>query len=319
MLKRIIEKTWHHWEAFWFTQKDYDLVATFRVCFAAIMFTYYFSRIPDIELFFTNTGFLPTSYMPSHAFFKQHFTALAWIDNVTWLQLIHGVFLLSLLTMALGIYVRYSAIIAWLLHLMFVARNPAVQYGADLVASFYFLYFCFVTADSRFTLLKRKNGKEPSEATQIIHSVALNLMRIQLCVIYFYSGISKLKGVRWWNGSAIWDVFTMEGLVRWDLSFIAYFPHILVAACYLTILWEVYFPALIWTKVARLPLIIVGVLMHIGFGIFINIPNFGVLIVSLYILFLREEELNWLLQKMRSICIVFLPLESRLLKRTQWE
>lgn len=300
LLESILKGAWNSWDNFWFRQTDYAQVALLRICFSLIMFTYYLSRIPDLNLFFTNQGLLPVEYFPNHEYFRHHFSILFYVDNLFLIHALHAVFLLSLLFMCFGAFTRYASIVAWFLHLMFVARNPAIQYGADLVASFYFLYFCFAKSNTRFTFCKPSIVPKENSTAAILHSMALSLMRVQLCVIYFYAGTSKLKGARWWNGSAIWDVFTMEGLVRWDLSFIAYFPHILVAACYTTLLWEIYFPALIWTKACRKPLIVFGVLMHIGFGIFINIPNFGLLIVSLYIVFLKEDEVDWIVSQLRE-------------------
>jgi hypothetical protein len=81
----------------------------------------------------------------------------------------------------------------------------------------------------------------------------------------------------------------MEGLVAFDFSFMAYFPHLLVFACYSTLLWEIFFPTLIWLKPFRLPLILFGCLMHIAFGVVLQIPVFGMLMCAVYLPFLDPK------------------------------
>ena len=36
------------------------------------------------------------------------------------------------------------------------------------------------------------------------------LMQIQMAVLFFYSAIDKIEGDDWWNGDAIWNVFTTD-------------------------------------------------------------------------------------------------------------
>jgi hypothetical protein len=117
-------------------------------------------------------------------------------------------------------------------------------------------------------------------------------MQLQVCVIYGFSGLTKLQGVRWWDGSALWDIFAAGGLQRWDMSFVAHVPIVIASAVYLVLLWEIYFPALIWAPRLRLPMLAFGVFMHIGIFLFMNLPSFGFLMISLYVLFLKEEEIK---------------------------
>ncbi|MFT3883817.1 MAG: hypothetical protein QM703_29820 [Gemmatales bacterium] len=35
-------------------------------------------------------------------------------------------------------------------------------------------------------------------------TLALRLIQIHMCIVYFISGLAKLQGSTWWNGSATW-------------------------------------------------------------------------------------------------------------------
>ena len=154
---------------------------------------------------------------------------------------------------------------------------------------------------------RKKQDMKAFRAMDLFTSVAIRFMQIQICVIYFYSGVSKLRGTRWWNGSAIWDVLSMEGLARWDMSFLVWVPDVLVFLCYSVLLWEIYFPALIWFRNLRVPIIVLGIAMHLGFGLFISIPNFSMLMVSIYFLFLTNQNIENVLVFLRNQYKKFLP------------
>lgn len=289
----IVAPAWRKWQAFWFGEVDLLPVCVFRAALGFLFFLFVMSRTNDLEMFYMNRGFIPSSYVPHVEFFGYQKSIFHHVDSLAVLTVGHYALLFSLACLTIGLFTRISAVASYFLLLMFVNRNPAVQYGVDFIGMFYFFYLMFCDSGARFSVDSWWRGKRrdlrsqlASAATDVFSTVFLRLMQIQVCIIYFYSGIAKMKGTRWWNGSAIWDVLTMEGLIRFDMSFVAYFPDVLVIFCYLILLWEMYFPVLIWTKSFRNLLIVFGCLMHVGFGFFLQIPIFGALMCSVYILFL---------------------------------
>jgi hypothetical protein len=113
--------------------------------------------------------------------------------------------------------------------------------------------------------------------------------------VFFFSGAVKHRGVGWGAGSALWDVFSAGHLQRFDMSFVAHVPVLLPGAAYLLLLWELYFPVLAWLPRTRLPMLAFGVLLHLGIFLFMNLPSFGFLMISLYLLFLKESEIEGLI------------------------
>jgi hypothetical protein len=173
--------------------------------------------------------------------------------------------------------------------MVFLNRNLAVQFGVDTIGTFFLLYLCFAESGARYSLDAWLRPRERRQTT--LSHVAWRLMQLQVCVIYGYSGMEKLKGVRWWDGSALWDVLSAGNLQRWDMSFVAHAPLVIATVVYLVLLWEVYFPVLVWVPRTRLPVLFFGVLMHVGIFVFMNLPSFGFLMISLYVLFLTEDEI----------------------------
>jgi hypothetical protein len=195
--------------------------------------------------------------------------------------------------MVLGVFPRVSAFLALVLHLSFLHRNMSVAYGVDSISTFFL--FCLSFANS-------KGGKGKSKSA-ILESVALRLLQIQVCVIYAYSGFEKLKGVLWWKGEAVWYALANYQITRFDFSWIASFPLLIVIATYTTVVWEAYFPVLVWIKPLNRSVLLFGVALHLAIAFFVYIPFFGALMISTYVLFLNPADLNRLLKVAKTIQI----------------
>jgi hypothetical protein len=95
----------------------------------------------------------------------------------------------------------------------------------------------------------------------------------------------------WWRGDALWAVFGNGQIVSWDLSFVAPYPILLVLATFSTLLWEVYFPVLVWTRLKHATLLF-GVALHSGIGLLMNLKCFALSMLAPYALFLSENTLE---------------------------
>lgn len=290
-VKALVDGFFHGWNKFWFdSRSDGELVplALFRLTFCTVMFVCYCTRIPDIEFFYGFRGILPLWHAETIEFVRFHPTLIRDTWPTSWIQGLHFLFLFALLMQAVGLFTRPMAVLTYVLHLTFLNRNMGVMFGVDMIATFFLLYLCFANSNARFSIdAWRKKGA--TRQSSVSH-LAYRLMQLQVCIIYGFSGMEKLKGTRWWDGSALWDVLSIGNMQRFDLSFVAHFPVLLAAAVYVVLAWEVYFPVLIWVPRLRLPMLVFGFLMHIGIYVFMNLPSFGFMMITLYILFLTKEE-----------------------------
>jgi len=293
-LKTQLQEFTAAWNRFWFdsvTDSTLSSLGLFRISFGSVMFVFYLTRIPDLAFFYGDDGIMPLSHLNSLEFIAWHPTVFTWLTGITAIHVAHAVFCCALLTLALGLFTRVSAITVYFLHLMFLNRNMSVMFGVDTIGTFYFLYLCFANSGARYSLDAKWRKKANTRQGPFSH-IAWRLMQLQVCVIYAYSGLEKLKGTRWWDGSALWDVLSIGNMQRWDLSFVAHFPILLAGAVYLLLLWELYFSALVWVPRLRLPMLAFGVFLHIGIFLFMNLPSFGFMMISMYLLFLKGEEVE---------------------------
>ncbi len=118
--------------------------------------------------------------------------------------------------------------------------------------------------------------------------MAYRLIQIQICIIYAYTGWEKLRGNDWWTGEALWLVLGNEQLVVANWSFLKSFPVLLASMTHFTIIFEIYFPVLVWFKKWRLVCIILGIGLHTGIIFVMGLFFFGVTMMSVYVLFLGD-------------------------------
>jgi len=277
-------RLWNGWCQFWFESQDSRKVFLFRSVFGFVFLLFALVRTPDVGFLFSNKGIMPLDYLFATMPMAYRYSFLYLNDSVTFAFALHGILIVSLLMLTFGVLPRLSALVALCLHVSFYNRNPLAFYGGDLIGTFYLFFMIFAEGSEikgRFSVLRSH-----------ISSVVIRLAQLQLCFVYFYAGVEKLRGDQWWTGQAIWDVLANSQLATMDFAFMSAFPLLIAVLTLCTVLWEIYFPLGVWTAGARKPLLIIGVLLHIGIAITMGIPIFTMVMISIYIFFLKSAEIE---------------------------
>jgi hypothetical protein len=293
--KRAFSNAYRAWCDFFFGAEATDAMKLLRISLGLLLLAAYAIRAFDHSFYYGANGALDLERMLEFFPMKYRWSFLIWFPGDASLWICTGFLLLSLGTMTFGIFPRLSAFVAFLLHVSFMHRNMAIVYGLDMIATFLLFYLSFTRTD-------RAPAKDSWAG--MLSPMALRLTQIQVCVIYAYSGWEKLKGSAWWKGEAIWAVFANTQIARWNLDWIAHFPLIISFATYATLLFEIYFPALIWLRRWRPWILGLGVLLHVGIGMAVFIPFFAALMIITYASFLTPTEARAILERAN-------PLKSR--------
>jgi hypothetical protein len=299
------------WNRFWFEAETGPQMRVFRTCFAAMLFIAYSIRSLDLELFYSDHGLIKLSVLDELVPMSYRYSIFQLFPSTTALWIGNTVFLGSLLALVFGFYPRVAALVASVLHISFLHRNLGASYGMDTIATFYLLYLCLADYRDRpqaSSLAGSMTGSTPGfvpDLRSVLGSLAFRLSQIQLCVIYGYSGLHKLRGIYWWKGEGIWSVLANFQMARFDFSWTAHFPFLLTFMSFVSLFWEIYFPALIWIRPLRYPLLVFGVLFHLGIGISISIPFFAAVMVLIYILYVDAVHCllaeRYFLNKLQSV------------------
>lgn len=289
--KKIIET----WNCFWFQPVSLFNLAVFRIILCGTLFWLYVERHRDLQMYFSDRGMVSSveSIQLIPEFYRPMLNTFLWGEN--YFILVHGVFLLLLFLLTLGIGGRWLAIPCWFIHMSFLHRNYSIAFGADLIGGIFLFYLSLTQSCKRLSLSNFISNKIFNKKQQIAHSdlftsVFYRFAQLQLCIIYAYSGFEKLKGQTWWDGMALWNVFANPQMTVVDMTWTRFVPWVIPVITYTTILFEIYFCVLAWIKPTRLLFLTLGVLFHIGIGSIMALHAFALVMIAPYVLFLQEEE-----------------------------
>src|SRR2546427_5146982 len=124
-----------------------------------------------------------------------------------------------------GLACRFSAVLAWFLHLCAAKSGGFVSYGVDNFMTIGLFYLMLSPLPDRYSLdwrLRKSRPKNPQ-----LLGFWRRVLQFHLCVVYFFSGLTKCLGSGWWDGSNVWralirppfGVIDPEILVRWKYVF----------------------------------------------------------------------------------------------------
>jgi hypothetical protein len=193
-----------------------------------------------------------------------------------------------------GVACRFSAIVAWFFHLCAAKSGGFVSYGMDNFMTIGLFYLMLSPLPDQFSLDWRLRNLRPKHSQLV--GFWRRVLQLHLCIIYFFSGLTKCLGSGWWDGSNVWralirppfNVIDAEILVRWKYLF----PLAGILICLL----EFGYPFFIWSSRTR-KIWLFGVCgMHIVIGVTMGLYLFSLVMIVLNVaafgpgLFRREEK-----------------------------
>jgi hypothetical protein len=205
------------------------------------------------------------------------------IDAHNAVVLLLSVYAGSLFSLALGFHTRFSAFLAWGLHLSTMMSGFASFYGVDQIANSFLFYLLLFPSGRAWAFPARR--EEP------IPVGGLRVMQAHLCVIYLAAGLEKALGRQWWNGEAIWQAVTQPAFSTFDLRWLAKYPGVPMLAGWSTLAVEIGYAFLIWPRRTRNVWCIATIGLHLGLSLFMGLVFFSsVMILLTCCLFMIPEE-----------------------------
>jgi hypothetical protein len=179
----------------------------------------------------------------------------------------------------IGFACRFNAILAWLLHLCAAKSGAFLTYGVDHFMTIGLFYLMLSPLPDRYSAdwhLRRLRPRNPQ-----LLSFWQRVLQLHLCVIYFFSGLTKCLGNGWWDGSSVWralirppfNIIDPELLVRWK--------YLLPVAGIFIWSLEIGYPFFIWSSKTRIFWLSCICALHAGIGLAMGMYLFAVVMIVL--------------------------------------
>jgi hypothetical protein len=276
------------------------------------------------EAYFKEWGVLPNQTIA-----KGQYAFSLWyhIADPTEMAITHGIILLIMFLFAIGFCTRLTSVLTWLGMLCYTQRAQTALFGMDAmvnITAFYLMLGPSGAALSMDRLIKHYWAKTRAlrlglpvpvaekPAPLVSANVALRLLQLNLCLIYFMSGCSKLQGTLWWNGYAVWGTMAnyefspmTHALYMDALRFLSrhrwLFETVITLGSYGTLAFEVGFPFLIWNRHLRSATIITGVMMHLGIAFFMGLVAFSLIMITMAASFIPPAAIRGLFDRIGAV------------------
>ena len=220
-----------------------------------------------------------------------------------WFELVYHLTILLCVLFVLGWRTRWitpalvAAIWSW------QERTPIVADGGDNLLRLILIYLCFAqlsahwSLDARRAARRQAAGHEARNREQlgwrvatVVHNGAVLAALFQVCLLYMASGLFKVQGQSWQDGTALYYMLQIETLQSWpDLSRLVYTNSVvLVTFAYLAVFLQVALPFLMLNSVTRRLGLIAVAGMHVGIGVLLALPFFSLIMIVTDMLFIRD-------------------------------
>lgn len=222
------------------------------------------------------------------------------VTFVLWLLL-----MVSALLVCIGLFSRWASISMYLLVVSFCQRNTdATSATDDLISCLSFLLM-FTNCGAVCSLDAWRRGLRTYEQQWQIKVMpwAQWLAQMQVALFYFQSVVYKLCGLTWWHGTAVYYALSLREYKRFDLSFLYQYLWQVRLLTWGTLIIEILLFTAIWHKKYRYYAMLLGVLLHAGIEITMNIPFFELLSVVCYLLFVDADDLKRVCDRLRILFV----------------
>ena len=293
------------WDEFWFQPEDPLTLGVLRIVTGLMLVYTHVVWGIKLEAFLGPNGFqdplLVRELVPDSTAWS-----FWWYVPESSLWTVHWVCVGALVLYTLGLWTTLTKWAAPLITISYANRAPNANFGLDQINAMLALYLAIGPCGAKLSLDRlwknyrcgvrslRDKGRwsVPAVAPSSTARLSIRLIQVHMCVIYFFAGVSKLKGDAWWNGEAVWMALSNTEYQSRDLTWIAWYPWISDLLTHATIMWEMTFWIFVWRPVWRPIYLLIGVLMHVGIGMFLGMWTFGLVMIFTYISYIPPETLS---------------------------
>ncbi len=288
-------------DEFFFKPQSTDTVALFRIAWGILLFANFLTYLPNVDDFYGPHAITSFETVKSQFSFLHMNIFYLFPMNYSIVYSMLILYGLSLVGVIFGIFTRTSLVMSCVLLMSFHHRNIWLLSGSELIMRLVSLYLVFAPCGNSLSidsLLGKRFAdfrKEPKAAPW-----AMRLIQIQISVIYVWTVWNKLKGDLWFDGTAVYYATRLENFYNYPAGFLLDSKIVLMLMTWGTLITELALGTLIWFKEFRKPLIIIGIIFHIGIDYTMSIPFFEYVMIALLLLYLTPAEVRHFVNKIQE-------------------
>jgi hypothetical protein len=237
-----------------------------------------------------------------------------------------GIVVVLLVLLVLGWRTRVLAPVILVLWVSLIESQPIYGDQSDNIFRILFLYMCFADTSARWSLDARRRAKQAaglwrspvrqwgtpelrknaSLASTVLHNFAIVAVGAQICIIYVHSGLYKVWGEYWQDGTGVYYPLQVGHYAPWPAlnELLTASAVGVMVATYFSVLIQVFFPLMLLRRFTRVLALLGVTAMHFGIAFFMGLPFFSFFILAADAIFIRDATYvglqHWAVQRWRS-------------------
>ena len=249
----LVGSTVRGWNAFFFTPADPTALGVIRLCVGALSVWSVLNLALDLHDTVGADSWANADLI--RYYFTTRGKAAVWSfwfwvpDRMLWP--VWAIYLTLAVLFTIGLYTRITAVLLWLAVIGTLQRSPVTIFGFDAVMSTLLFYLVVFGAGGQAVsidrLLARRRSKKPGPPLPTVSAnLSLRMIQLHLCLIYASSGLAKLQGPAWWDGSALEYILITPEYRVFDLTWLLYYQSFLHICTHFVLFLEIIYPVLVW-------------------------------------------------------------------------
>ncbi|MFE9797490.1 HTTM domain-containing protein [Streptomyces goshikiensis] len=222
------------------------------------------------------------------------FSLYALSASPLWFQLVFHAGAASALAVTLGVGGRPGLALHWVFLWSIYQRQPGLLDGGDNLAYVVLPFLLLTRCYDRFALptgvAKRLTERLPGQVRAVavpFHNLGVLMVAAQICLVYVVSGLYKVMGEEWQDGTALFYVMRVPEFELPGWSNLVYENDILVVlGTYATVAFLVYFPMGVLVRALRPWAAAMSIGFHLSIAVFMGLTGFALTMIACDLVFL---------------------------------
>lgn len=272
------------WDRFFFEPLSTKGIGLFRIFWGLLILAYFFFDLANIETFYGEKAILSLkSALGQFPYPHLNLFQFIGVANKT-LYTFMTIYGMAIICFIFGLYTKQALFILFVCMVSLHQRNIWLLSSSDLLIRLITFYLLFTPCERSYSLdKKRLNQKEFAELW------GLRLIQIQVSVVYVLTVWQKLKGESWLDGTAVYYATRLEAFKNIEFPLLLDSIFNLRMISWMTLALELALGIMIWFKEFKRPLVILGILFHLGIELMMSIPFFELVMIVLLMTFVLDE------------------------------
>ena len=289
------------WNRFWFTPQEPHTLSFMRILIGGMLFYTHFVWALDLNSFLGSESWVSRSawdVINADAYVWSYLW-LAQTPVILWAMHVVALCVFALLT--IGYRSRLMAVLAWFITVNYCHRLTGALFGLDQINAMLVMYLMLGANGAAYSVDRirqarntTRQGNPAQPAATVGTNIAIRLIQIHLCLVYFFGGIAKMHGTAWWDGSATWMAVANYEYQSLDLTWLGHYPLLTAFLTHVTMLWEAYYCFLVWPRVTRPVVLFIAVCVHTGIAVGLGMATFGLIMLIANLAFVSPHVIRGL-------------------------